>query len=93
MFKKLIATAAVVGALSAAGCAAGATEPEYELKRVGGPRNDIYVRVPTEKPQAAEQPYALTGHKERKSAERRVQQRWAGPRYVGPAYVYERQDD
>ena len=92
MLKKLIVTAAVVGALSAAGCAADPAESQYEVKRVGGPRNDIYVLVPAEEGEPAAPPYALTGREERKP-ERRVVQRWAGTHYIGPAYEPERPND
>ena len=63
--------AAVAVVLTAGYASAAAPEPKYELKRIPmGPRADQYVLVRTDRGSQDARPYALTGEREERRAER-----------------------
>ena len=66
---KHIAAIAVV--LTAGYASAATSDAKYELKRIPmGPRPDHYVLVRTDRADQDERPYALTGEREARRAER-----------------------
>jgi hypothetical protein len=70
MIKHIAAVAVILTAGYASAATPGA---KYELKRIPmGPRPDHYVLVRTDRASQDERPYALTGEREERRAERRA---------------------
>ena len=63
--------ASVVVVLTAGYASAATPDAKYELKRIPmGPRHDQYILVRTDRADRNERPFALTGEREERRAER-----------------------